>query len=248
MRVTILGSSASYAPSGRACSGYLVEAGGVQVLMDCGNGAVANLSGFTDPRALDAVFVTHAHPDHIADLYCLQALLRYAPEGQAPPLRLHGPAGLLARLSCLVSDRGARELAEAFDEDPLRVGRSFTYGPLAVSAWEVEHSGESFALVVEGAGRKVCYTGDASPGALVEAAAAGCDLLLAEATLPERYSGAAPHMTASEAGRLAERAGAGRLVLTHVWPTNGITETLEAARAVYPGPVSVAAEGDVMEV
>ena len=48
----------------------------------------------------------------------------------------------------------------------------------------------------------------------------GADLLLAEATLPEAYAGAAPHMTASQAGELAREAGARALVLVHVWPTN----------------------------
>jgi ribonuclease BN (tRNA processing enzyme) len=114
MRLTVLGSAASYADVGRACSGYLVEDGETRLLLDCGHGALANLGGVCDPRTLDAVFITHAHPDHVVDLYALQALLRYAPEGPAPPVRLHGPKGLLERMSCLLGERGGVELVEAF--------------------------------------------------------------------------------------------------------------------------------------
>ena len=111
MRVTVLGSSASYAGPGQACSGYLVEHADVRVLMDCGNGVVANLAAVADPTTLDAVFITHEHPDHFLDIYALAALLRYAPQGPLAPLALWLPPGLFERMGCLLSERGRDELA-----------------------------------------------------------------------------------------------------------------------------------------
>lgn len=248
MRLTVLGSSASYAGPGQACAGVLVECEDASVLLDCGNGALVNLARVADPLALDAVFVSHPHPDHFLDLYALQALLRYAPAGPAPALPLHLPAGLFGRMGALLSERGRAELAEAFRVRELAPGVRVEVGDLMVTPTRVEHVEESFALVVEGPRGRVCYTGDTASGPAVLEAARGCDLLLAEATLPERYAGRAPHMTAREAGELARAADVGRLVLTHIWPTTDREAILDEAAEAFSGPVAVASELAVFEL
>ena len=247
MRLTVLGSSASYADAGRACSGYLVEAGGTRVMLDCGHGALANLARVADPLTLDGLFVSHVHPDHVVDVYALQALLRYSPQGPAPALPLWGPPGLLERMGCLLSDRGTGELAEAFEAGVLEDGARVALDALEVSAHRVEHSDHSFALGVSGPdGASLLYTGDSASSPELVLAAEGADVLLAEATLPQAYSGRAPHMTAAQAAAVAARAGARKLVLTHVWPTTDRDAILEEARAVFAGEVLVAEE--LMEI
>lgn len=248
MRLTVLGSSASYAGAGQACAGHLVESGATRILLDCGNGVLANLAQVADPLTLGAVFVSHAHPDHICDLFALQALLRYAPGGTAPPLPLHAPVGLLDRMGALLSERGKAELAEAFVQHVLHDGRAVVVGDLTVTAHAVEHAEESFAFVVEGDGARLCYTADTSAGDPIGRIAANADLLLAEATLPEQYAGRAPHMTAREAGTLATTARAARLVLTHIWPTSDRGAMLREAAEAFPGPVSLARESDIYEI
>ncbi len=248
MRLTVLGSSASYAGPGQACAGYLVQTPTASVLMDCGNGVLSNLARVLDPLELDAVFITHGHPDHMVDLYALQALLRYAPEGPAAPLRLHAPRGMLERMGTLLSERGSRELAEAFAVVDLTEESTVFVGDLAVTPLQVDHSESAFALVVDHGDRRLTYTGDTAPSSRALRAATGARLLLAEATLPERYAGAGPHMTASQAGSLAREAGVARLVLTHVWPTNDRTRVEEEARAAFGTAVSVAAEFDTYDI
>jgi ribonuclease BN (tRNA processing enzyme) len=242
MRLTVLGSCASYADSGRACSGHLVESGGKRVLLDCGNGALANLSRACDPTTLDAVFISHAHPDHFVDIYALQALLRYAPDGPAPAVPLYTPEGLFERMSCLLTSRGAREMAEAFVPAVLTAGSPVDIGGLTVTPRPVSHGEASFALVTDARGSRLAYTADTAPGDLVEAAATGADVLLAEATLPAGHAGAAPHMTAAEAAGVAARAGAHTLVLTHMWPTTPREAILAEAEAVFAGEVLLADE------
>lgn len=242
MRLTILGSSASYANPGQACSGYLVEGGGARVLLDCGNGVLANLIAVADPLSLDAVLITHYHPDHVLDLFALQALLRYAPTGPAPALRVYAPAGLFGRMTALLSERGARELAEAFDVHDLVAGCTLRFGELDVEPVLVDHTDPTFAMRVRADGALLVYTADSAPGVRLDAAASGADLLLAEATLPEQYAGAAPHLTASEAGVLARDAGAGHLVLTHHWATNDRANSQRVAEEVFGGPTDVAVE------
>ena len=88
---------------GRPVRGHYVEAGGARVLFDCGNGVLANLATLEDPVALDAVFITHNHIDHYADVFSLHAALRYAPEGPRGPMPLYLPAGLFERMKALLS-------------------------------------------------------------------------------------------------------------------------------------------------
>lgn len=242
MRLTVLGSAASHAGEGQACAGYLIESAGTRLLFDCGNGALANLYRVADPYSIAAVFVTHNHPDHYVDLYSMQAMLRYAPQGPMPGVPLYTPAPLYHTMQALLSERGSAEFREAFLFTPLRDGAPVVVGDITVTPHEVDHTDPTFALVAEADGAKICYTADTAPGDRVLAAARGCGLLLAEATLPQEYAGAAPHLTATEAARVARDAGVGRLVLTHVWPTNDRELMVAQAAAVFDGPVSVAEE------
>ena len=247
MRLTVLGSAASHAAAGQACAGHLIESGDTAVLFDCGNGVIANLYQAIDPYALRAVFLTHNHPDHYVDIYSMQAMLRYAPQGALPPMPLYAPETLFDRMQALLSDRGAREFREAFRFTPLVAGSPVRVGELEVTPVEVDHTQPTYALVARSATATLCYTSDTAPGAQALQAAHGATLLLAEATLPQAYAGAAPHMTASEAGALARDAGAGRLVLTHVWPTNDRAAMLSEAAAAFPGSIDIANELDVFE-
>ena len=248
MRLTVLGSSASTVGPGQACSGHYLEAGGAKVLFDCGNGVISNLARILEPTELDAVFVTHNHPDHYADVYVLQSALRYAPDGPRAPIPLYAPAGLPERMKMLLSERGGRAFDDAFVQVALVAGEPITIGELEVTPFEVVHTAPTFALRVETRGTSLLYTADTAPGEHAVVAARGVDLLLAEATLPEQYSGAAPHMTASEAGRLARDAGARALALVHVWPTNDRDEMARVAHEAYGGPVVVAEEFDVFDI
>lgn len=248
MRVTVLGSSASYAGPGQACAGHLVEGADSSVLFDCGNGVLANLGRVLDPLKLDAVVISHYHPDHLVDLFSMQALLRYAPEGPAPRMRVFAPSGVSERMKCLLSDRGASEFDEAFEFVDLEDGVTLPVDGLRITAVSVEHTEPTFAFRVEGDGALLCYTADTAPGEGMRAAIAGADLLLCEATLPEGYAGLAPHLTAWQAGEEARAGNVGELVLVHVWPSNDRDEMARLASEAFGRPVSVAREMDTYEV
>jgi ribonuclease BN (tRNA processing enzyme) len=93
-------------------------------------------------------------------------------------------------------------------------------------------------------GSSLVYSGDTGPTDELVRLADGSDVLLAEATWMAVPDGAEPmHMTPEEAGETARRAGAGRLVVTHVWPTNPMDQVEERAAAAFGGPVTVAEVG-----
>jgi ribonuclease BN (tRNA processing enzyme) len=248
MQLTILGSSASFAPAGKACSGYLVEAEGTRVLFDCGNGVLANLASVMNPLELDAVFITHAHPDHFADIYSLQALIRYAPSGPAPQMPLFVPSGLFDRLKVLLSGRGAVELEEAFRVTTLAHGRAVKVGALEIAPMLVEHTEPTFGLRARCGAATFAYSADSAAGEWLAPLLADASLALVEATLPELYAGAAPHLTAAEAGAAARASGVQQLVLTHLWPTNDRSEALTEASEAFGAPVLLANEFDTFDV
>ena len=248
MRVTVLGSCASYPGAGQACAGHLVEGGGARVLVDCGHGVVANLGRALDPTTLDAVIISHAHVDHFADVYALKAALRYAPEGPLPSLPLYLPEGLFEQMGCLLSDTARGEMTEAFTPHVIEEGVTMPFSGLEVSGHSVDHIDPTYAICAQVGQARMCYTSDTGPGVRVVDAARGSQLLLAEATLPEQYAGAAPHLSARQAGEIAQEAASSRLVLVHTWPTYDRDRAAADARAAFDGDVVVAREMDVFEV
>ena len=186
-----------------------------------GTATLANLGRVADPLGLDAVFVTHSHIDHFADVYSLHAALRYAPDGPRAPMPLYLPAGLFERMKCLLSERGAAEFDEAFVPVELESGEPVTLGGLTVTPVAVEHTDPTFALIAEADGARLVYTSDTRAvrrGAARPPPAPTC--CSPRRPCPSAYADAAPHLTASQAGELARDAGARSLVLTHIWPTN----------------------------
>lgn len=248
MQLTILGSAASYPDAGRACAGHLVRSGGTSVLLDCGNGVLSNLGRVLDPTALSAVFISHSHVDHFADVYALEAALRYAPAGPLPPLPLYLPTGVFELMSGALTEHGASELAEAFEVHELTPGEVVRVGGLTVIACPVEHVGVTLAFVVEDGGARLCYTADTRLGDAVRDAARGASVLLADATLPQAFAGRAPHMTPVEAATLASECGAHTVVLTHLWPTVDREVARADATTVFGGRVIVADEMDSLEI
>jgi ribonuclease BN (tRNA processing enzyme) len=242
MQLTILGSAASYAGADQACSGYLVEHEGTTVMMDCGNGTLANAGHVTDVTSLDAVIVSHAHTDHFLDLFALEAAMRFAPEGPLGSLPVYLPEGLWEHMQALLPAGGAAHLAEAFEPHVLRAGEPLRFDDITVTPRPVDHEGPTFAFVVEVPDAKLAYTADTRDGDAVRSAVSGCDVLLAECTLPQDHAGMGTHMTASEAGLLAKGSGAELLVLTHLWPTADHDRMLREARAVFGGEVVLAEE------
>lgn len=248
MQLTILGSSASFAGPDQACAGYLIESDGTKLLVDCGNGAIANAAAVADVTAFDAVLISHTHPDHFADLYALQAALRFAPDGPVGSLPLYLPDGLWDRLGLLLSDRGRIQLEAAYEPHLLQSGAELHFDGITVTPHAVDHDGPTYAFTFDAGGVRLAYTADTTLGTAVRDAVAGCDVLLAECTLPEEFAGRAPHMTASEAGQLATETGAELLILTHLWPTADHERMLEIAQGAFDGEVLLAEELMTVEI
>ncbi|MEV8318409.1 MBL fold metallo-hydrolase [Streptomyces sp. NPDC059900] len=242
MRLTVLGGCGAWPTAEQACSGYVVEHDGFRLLVDPGYATFPRLLELMTPGCVDAVLVSHGHPDHCADL---NPLLRARALGgtRLPPLALHAPHGALDAVLAL--DKPGM-LASSYTVRPFRPGERFGLGPFAVQTWDLPHFVPNAGLRLSAGGVSVAYTGDTGPSPDISRLADGADLFLSEATYLHTVPdpGDAPYLlTAQGAGRYAARAGAGRLLLTHLWPGTDPQAALAAAAQTYDGPVAVASGG-----
>lgn len=238
MRVRVIGGSGGWPVRGQACSGYLVERDGFRLLLDPGYGVALQLPQGVVPGDIDAVYVSHGHPDHYADLHPLLRARVLAGQ-ELSPLPVHSLPGAVDEILQL---DGLGELDGAHVRTEFAAGASFQVGPFTMDTFPLVHFVPNAGVRISAGGRTVAYTGDTGPSPELENLAVGVDMLIAEATyphsVPERASGNLS--SAREMGQLAARVGARRLLLTHLWPGSSRRLALEAARESYGGEVLVA--------
>lgn len=247
--VRVLGSCGAWPEPGRACSGYLVEHDGFRVLLDLGYAALPRLLTHVPDGGVDAIVVTHRHPDHCVDISGL-ARVRQDLAPDADPVPLYCELGVVDVLRAL---EPRPDPAEVFDLHDLA---DTTIEPFRLSAAETPHHVPNRAVRLSTSETTVVYTGDSGPltksgdpGRLVELAHEA-DLFIADSTLTDPPPGprAGLVMTAAEAADWADRANVRTLMLTHFWPFTDRSVPLERARAVFGGEVLTAEEDLLVRV
>jgi ribonuclease BN (tRNA processing enzyme) len=241
VRITVLGGCGAWPAAGQACSGYLVEYDGFRLLVDPGYAVVPRLLEHVPAEAVDAVFVSHGHPDHCADLNPLLRA-RILGRGAPPPLPVHAPSGALDAVLAL---DGPRMLAGACAVHEVAAGERFDLGPLRAETTALPHFVPNLGVRLAAGGAVLAYTGDTGPSPHLRDLADGADLLLAEATYVDAVPATeAPYLSsARQAGALARDAGVRRLMLTHLWPGTDPEAARRAARAGFDGPLDVVGPG-----
>ena len=118
-----------------------------------------------------------------------------------------------------------------------------------MTAGHVAHPVETFAFRFEHDGHSLTYSGDTGESPALVELAASADVLLCEAGCPD-LPDLPPdlHLCGRQAGQHAARAGAGRLILTHLAPDCDPEQSLAAAAGAFSGPVSLAAPGQVLDL
>lgn len=226
MKLTILGNNGPFPSAGGACSGYLIRDGGTNILIDCGNGVLANLQKFIRFEELDAIILTHLHSDHISDMH----VLKYA-------IQIKRKRGQLDKVLEVYAPPEPEEEYRRLDVKDAFLLRSISadtilkIGDIKLSFAQMKHPSMDFAVAMECNNKKFVFSGDTSWTEAIISFATGVDLLMLDAGLLERdYNAGAPHLTASQCGTVALEAGAKRLLLTHFWPEYDINDLLEEAR------------------
>ncbi len=254
MRLTVLGCSGSGPGPESPASGYLLQADGASVVLDLGNGTFGVLQRHLDPFELDAVLLTHLHPDHCADMSALVVYYRYHPAERLPrPLPVHAPEEAPDRLASAYApsraERARTDLSDVLELRALESGCAVPIAGFTVTAGRVAHPCEAYGLRIEHAGAILVYTGDSGPCNTLPELASGADTLLAEASWTDhtdRPEGL--HLSGRQAGELAAAAGVGRLLLTHVPPWTDADAVLAEARAAFDGAVELVRTGSCYRV
>jgi ribonuclease BN (tRNA processing enzyme) len=249
VRLTVVGCSGSFPGPDSAASCYLLEteeAGRTwRIVIDLGSGSLGPLQRVVDLRKIDAVVISHLHPDHFMDLCGLYVARRYHPAGPClAPLQVYGPEHTAERVLAAYGPDAADELPKVYDVRTLTDGGQFTVGPVTVTPRLVQHPVPAYGMRFEQDGRVIAYSGDTDACPALDDLAQGADLLLAEASFQEgRDETRGVHLTGRRAGEVARDAGVRRLVLTHIPVWTRLDVVVAEAEQVYPGPVEAAVAG-----
>jgi ribonuclease BN (tRNA processing enzyme) len=246
VKLTVLGCSGSLPGPDSAASGYLVEADGFHIVIDLGNGALGALQRYLRPDQIDAVVLSHLHPDHCADMSALAVALQYGPVRPERPLPILGPVATPERIAALINPdprhpRDVENLTELFD---FTAHDDRELGPFSLSFASVNHPVPTSAVRISVNGRTLAYSADTGECPALVTLARDADLLLCEATFgPDDPYRPDLHLTGRQAGAHAAQAGVERLVITHVPPTGSRDVAVTEAAAAFGRPAEAAQPG-----
>lgn len=232
MKITVLGCWGAYPKAGEATSGYLLQTDKHNILLDCGSGVLANLFRHIRPEEIDAVFLSHFHHDHCADLGCLSYASRFAMvfKRRANPMPIYA-----GNKNPHFSELNYKEYTVGKEINP---NSSVDMDGLRVTFFQTVHEEYNLAMRFEYNGKVLVYTGDLGPTTPLIDFSKGADLIICESSLFAHEEGMfSGHMTSKESAELADKAGAKALMLTHFPHLGDINKMAEEAARYYNGVI-----------
>lgn len=253
MKLTIVGCAGSFPSAESPASCYLVEAPyegrTYRLVVDLGSGALGALQRHVDLRDVDAVALSHLHPDHCFDLSGLYVVSKYHPAGALPRIPVLAPEGAGERLAMAYGIDEPIGMTEQFDFVDHVDGETVQLGPFAVTSRLVDHPVPAFALRIATDTHTLVYSGDTGPTEALVELATGADTFLCEASFVESSDNPPNlHLTGAEAGDHATRAGVGRLLITHIPAWTDAAEVESDTKSTWDGPCELVSPGSVYEL
>lgn len=236
MNCKVIGCLGAYPGISKPTSGYLIEENGTKVLLDCGSGVLSRLQEWLPLWELDAVVISHYHPDHCADLGCLQyaVMIDHQLKRRTKSFCAWGPG-----------EEGRLTYKEFCTGHSYLKTDSFMVGGLTFEISPNIHEIPSFAIKVTGAdGTSFVYSGDTGFYDGLVSFARDADCFLCESSFYENQRNISKeHLTSAEAAKIAQRANVRRLVLTHLPHYGAWNQLKEEAKACYSGEILLAEPG-----
>lgn len=244
MHLTVLGAGTAVPLPQRSPSGYLLRIGEERLLFDIGPGTLVRLAAAKcSYRDLTRVFVSHLHSDHVLDLITLLQASNSTPDWKRDkPLELIGCQGLRTFIDDIMKIFDGT-LPETFEVSVIELGaQRCEFGNWILETALTGHTENSIAFRIETEEASFAYSGDAIECPAVATIARNADVFVCECSFPRGWQ-TCDHVTADGAGRMAQAAGARRLVLTHLYPPALTIDVAAQAREAYEGEVVVAIDG-----
>lgn len=252
MRLVVLGCHSPFPGPGQANPGYLLQVEGKNILLDCGTGVVSELQKHVSVKDLDAVIISHLHPDHSADLIPFGfAAMALSLNGELKhPIPVYMPPGGSQLFTSVVNQLGnlAGQLTKGLTFSDYAAGEMDVIG-LRANLFPTTHAMQCHGIYIRSQDGTFAYTADTAYTPELVSHVKDVDLLLAEAggVTPEQAK-KTNHLLPAEAGKLAAEANAGTLILTHFLPNTEPAKLRTAVESVYQGTVYVAEEGKVISL
>lgn len=229
----LLGTGAALSDPHRTTTMLAFSDGTGTLVVDCGGDVVQRLSAAgIDLHTIEALIVTHEHPDHVGGFPLFMEKIWLA--GRRRPVPVYGIAPALDQ---------ARRCFETFDTSGWEglpeihwheIVHEESVSVLDDETWQVKatpaiHSVPTIGLKVrsKATGGIVAYSCDTEPSPQIACLAYEADLLVHEAT-----GAGSGHSSIMQAADVAARASAKRLLLVHLPPGNKGDE-IDAARSVF---------------
>ena len=240
MKLTVLGCYGPFPKAKGACSGYLLECQDTKILIDCGNGVLSRFLGLcNDLNQLDAIIISHLHPDHMSDLM----VLRYALDIGAKIGKINRPIPLYLPKTPK-EDYDRVQYKNAFEMVDIEDGMNISIKEISISFKKTDHPVECYASSFRKGIKSFVYSGDTKYDTGLIEFASNADLFLCEGGIPEMYrTETTPHLSAKQAAEISTEGRIKRLLLTHFYPDVKLPSLLSEAQEHYNGIIEMAEEG-----
>lgn len=253
MRLVILGSGTSVPHPRRSSAAHWLESEGRRLLLDISASAIHRMAQEgLDWAALDAIWVSHFHLDHVGGLAPFLFGTKHAPATQERrhPLVIYGPRGtrqLLGRFDA-ANDYGLLKQPFPLEVREVAPGEEFELAGWRATTLSTPHTGESLALrLADTDGRTFVYTSDTGYTEALGEFARGADLFLMECSFPNRKP-VSTHLELADAMRLARQSAPRRVVLAHLYPEWDALDLAAEAGRLWDGETVEARDGLRLEI
>ncbi|UCG60614.1 MAG: ribonuclease Z [Candidatus Zixiibacteriota bacterium] len=220
-KIIILGSSSGLPQAGRACSGYALKTGDSLSLIDCGGGVTSSfLRRGLNPLAVERIFISHTHPDHVIELPLFLQLLHL--EKRREPVKLYLPADFVEPMRRFLPALYIIEDKLPFELDIVGYEEGFEYNDVfklkavgnkhlkaykeLIEINQLSNKMQCCSFDIEIDGKRVFYSADIATYDDIRPHLDGRDVVILEST----------HVALEEFIEHARSISVGRYVITHL--------------------------------
>ncbi|MEO5376625.1 MAG: ribonuclease Z [Magnetococcus sp. DMHC-6] len=218
MKIVVLGSGTGIPSLKRNAPGYYLKTDHLHALIDCGSASLRQLLtiGITCEQ-LDAIFITHTHPDHIAELIPLLHALRLPGLKRERPLYIFGPPGFILFFNQFIEP--VTGLPTTFSVHIDESKPHWNFSGLSIHTTQTLHSDrfQSVAYRFTENQYSVVFGGDCDLDPGIIKLTHQCDLAILDCSTLE--NGKVPgHLSAAQCGQIGQKSEVKQILLTHFYP------------------------------
>lgn len=245
MQITFIGTSGGIISENRTYPAYIIND---DLLIDCGEGTTQKLIKLGFINDIKLICISHLHNDHFLGICSL--LWYYWITGRSKPIKIIGPPTTKVTIKKILQLAHTPEDMGGFELDFIELKKSNQLQDLGefqtylIKAIQVEHGFPAYAYSVESNRSKLTYSGDTKPNNQIIEIAQNSDLLICEATFPDKFQKVAHkyhHCTPSDAAKIANKSHSKKLVLVHISPVfEGLMPKMkESAEQIFENDVII---------